>query len=137
MTRCGNSTSEGIRVWHTRHRQCPQCNTTCSAINRFIEVPKLIAIEMPGLVNTRYAVSKTIKTLHGNNTWSTLSLRGVIYLGGSHFVSRIITNNQEVWYNDGMQNSGRSRYECKLNEISVQDLEIAQNRKAVVAVYAR
>ena len=92
---------------------------------------------MPGPGGNNYAVSKTVKTLHGNNTWSTLSLRGIIYLGGLHFVSRVITKNKEVWYNNGMQNSVMSLYECKLSEISTQDLEVACNRKAVVAVYAR
>ncbi len=58
---------------------------------------------------------------------------GMIYPGESHFVSRVITKYKEVWYNDGMQNSTMSMYECKLSDISTQDLETAYNRKAVVA----
>ena len=61
------------------------------------------------------------------------------YINNSHFVSRIITANQEVWFNDGMVNGGQSKYEDKLANISIQTLSQAPvtGGQAIAAIYSR
>jgi hypothetical protein len=34
---------------------------------------------------------------------SSLPIRGAIYYTGNHFVSRIISPTEEVWYHDGIE----------------------------------
>ena len=45
-------------------------------------------------------------------------LQGIVYYGGSHFVSRIIDSDSYVWYNDGMQTGRLYVKEKSLREFS-------------------
>ncbi|KAJ7599786.1 hypothetical protein C8J56DRAFT_879568 [Mycena floridula] len=59
-----------------------------------------------------YHAAKSIKVLYGNNNTAMMALHGITYfVNGNHFSSRVITKDNEVWYNDGMVNGGQSRFE--------------------------
>ena len=51
---------------------------------------------------TRVSISKTICIKGSNAKFMVLPLRGIIYSGGFHFTSCIITPGKEVWYIDGI-----------------------------------
>ena len=85
--------------------------------------------------------TKTIKVLIGDGRQQVqMSLRGIIYyVNGNHFVSRIVTANRDVWFNDGMANNAISRYEDKLTNMSLQTLSCAPDTggQAIAMVYTR
>ena len=53
----------------------------------------------------------------------------------NHFVCRVVTSNNEVWFNDGMINNGVSSYEDQLSNMSVQALSKYEHGGAIAMVY--
>jgi len=55
-----------------------------------------------GVDDCRVSISRTIRVKGSNGKFTVLQLRGIIYSGGFHFTSQIITPGKEVWYHDGI-----------------------------------
>ncbi|KAJ7581734.1 hypothetical protein C8J56DRAFT_895316 [Mycena floridula] len=51
--------------------------------------------------------------------------------------ARVITKDNEVWYNDSMVNGGQSRLEGKLSEFNLEDLSSCEGGRASLAVQPR
>ena len=54
------------------------------------------------LNTTRVSISKIIHIKGSNGKFTVLQLGGIIYSGGFHFTSHIMTPGKEVWYHDGI-----------------------------------
>ena len=84
-------------------RCTPQCCTTCGGQmdlhNSFVKAPKIISV----IFNTscKITIDKTIKIMnqHGRNT--ILNLRWLVYFENFHFVCRVVSIDERIWYNDG------------------------------------
>ncbi|KAJ7709291.1 hypothetical protein B0H16DRAFT_1344619 [Mycena metata] len=68
----------------------------------------------------------------------TLSLRGIVYAGGAHFVCRFISARGRVWYHDGIETGGECVDEGLLKDFpDARWLMKSGDRQAVLLVYAR
>jgi hypothetical protein len=38
-------------------------------------------------------------------------LRGIVYFGGGHYVTRVISSDNHVWYHDGIETGRNMRYD--------------------------
>ena len=65
-----------------------------------------------------------------------LHLRGIVYLGGRHFTSRVIDPDGTVWYHDG-QMGYACQMEGHLEQMNSPSLKECKGRKLVLAVYAQ
>jgi len=70
-----------------------------------------------------------------DNKSKVLYLRGIIYFGGFHFTSCIISLDQMVWYYDGMTSGARPIQEGFLDQI--ENLNVSNERDATVLIYAQ
>ncbi|KAI0743700.1 hypothetical protein C8Q80DRAFT_1107202 [Daedaleopsis nitida] len=64
-------------------------------------------------------------------------LCGIIYFAPSHFVSRVIDKNGEVWYNDGITTKETFIYCGNIITISSDFLYSADTYKASILIYTR
>ena len=129
------------------HRQtsqrvrCCRCNVLSAAIEHYNAAPCMIFVEYPAGQSRSYAITRSIKTLIGNDQRCNLLLRGVVYwiqgIHENHFVCRIITKEREVWFNDGISTGRNSRYEGKLNDFPANYLSMYQGSTASCMIYAR
>jgi hypothetical protein len=79
-----------------------------------------------------------IKTSHKikfqDNT--VLKLRGIVYHGDSHFTSRIISPEGNIWFHDGMTTGGTCETDGHLETTKDKQLRNCQSKKLVLVVYA-
>jgi hypothetical protein len=61
-------------------------------------------------------------------------LRGIIYHGGYHFTARVVINQEDVWYHDGMTTARECRYEGKLCDLP--NIRDVAGRKLSTVVYS-
>ncbi|KAL6297822.1 hypothetical protein BKA93DRAFT_712740, partial [Sparassis latifolia] len=59
-------------------------------------------------------------------------LCGMIYFGGFHFTSRIVTADKQVWYNDGISTGTYSKFECSSNILAE-----VENRRCSIVIYCK
>ena len=63
-------------------------------------------------------------------------LCGLIYYGKSHFTVRVVTERQEIWFNDSWVDGENYHYENKLENMQPGDLAIATDgRSLILAIY--
>ncbi|KAA1478878.1 hypothetical protein DENSPDRAFT_788521 [Dentipellis sp. KUC8613] len=60
-------------------------------------------------------------------------LKGIIYLGGNHFTSRIVGSQGEVWYHDGIATKEKCLHEGKLN--TIEDIHHVRDRTSCMTIY--
>ena len=65
------------------------------------------------------------------------TLRGMIYHGMNHFTARIISDDSNVWYYDGMQSNGKCIKEGLFTSLSQTALRKIQDRKIIIVLYAK
>ncbi|KAJ7288832.1 hypothetical protein C8J57DRAFT_1047192, partial [Mycena rebaudengoi] len=67
-----------------------------------------------------------------------LSLRGVIYHGGNHYVAWIFSKAGDIWFHDGISTGRNTVYEGNIHSsvFPAAALNRLGERKAVVAIYA-
>ena len=66
-----------------------------------------------------------------------LDLRGIVYHGGYHFTSRIVTSDQQIWYHDGINTGKICLRDGLLKSQSKDRLRVCRGRDLVLAVYAQ
>ena len=65
-----------------------------------------------------------------------LQLKGMVYHGGFHFTSRIISSDGAVWFNDGMTTGRQCEKDEHLETMSGRKLMKCGGKKLVLAIYA-
>ena len=65
-------------------------------------------------------ISKTLKFVQDSET-VVLDIRGLIYHGDFHFTSRIIGNDSNVWYHDGMMTGSTCEIEGDFDSFSTKN----------------
>jgi len=110
---------------------CAKCGQQMNSTCNFVSPPKIIAISVD--YNNRIKIDKQIHLKAENDRNTVLHLRGLIYFGEFHFVSRIITLDGKVWFHDGMTTGSSCIYEGTLRKLSNNQLW-AKNKKTLTAV---
>ena len=86
---------------------------------------------------------KNIKTSHklrlmtDEGQIQDINLRGIVYHGGYHFTSRIVSSKQQIWYHDGINTGKLSLKDGILGSQSNDKLKVCRGRDFVLAVYAQ
>ncbi|KDR66409.1 hypothetical protein GALMADRAFT_1359834, partial [Galerina marginata CBS 339.88] len=74
--------------------------------------------------------------LQTNDGLSTLTLCGIIYGGGAHFVSRIIDRSGTVWFHDGISTGSRCRKEQTVDLLSdLEWLSYYEDKRLLYCIY--
>jgi hypothetical protein len=140
-------TTSSTSVWLQNHlkrlvQNCPQCSihgldrpiSRMTSTTTIRSMPPVLFLEIPIL--SEYSVDPKL-TLGSEHEPINMILRGVIYHGSNHFVSRIISGTGDVWFHDGIATGRHCIYE---GNISNPDLLSGFSRhggkKAVAALYA-
>ncbi|KAJ7263924.1 hypothetical protein C8J57DRAFT_1070258 [Mycena rebaudengoi] len=63
-------------------------------------------------------------------------LRGIIYHGDEHFMSRMFTTDGDIWFHSGITTRSSTRFEGNLKNISLASLHTYRGKDATLAVYA-
>ena len=117
----------------TASRQfCPQCLHSLSNVITYNHLPDLLIFAVGG---SNIEMSKYIK-ISTNGRRKKIYLKGIVYYGGFHFVSRIVGEDGTVWFHDG-QMGRECIYEKLLEEFSNTDLKFCNGSTASVVIYAQ
>lgn len=65
------------------------------------------------------------------------TLRGIIYFGGYHFTSRIMTSDGQIWFHDGILTGDRSQAIGKTSDFTNSELLECNGKDAIIALYAQ
>jgi hypothetical protein len=65
------------------------------------------------------------------------NLKGIVYLGGFHFTSRIVTSDNTVWFHDGITTANICIKEDILKNFNHSDLTLCKERQAELVVYTK
>ncbi|KAJ7248935.1 hypothetical protein C8J57DRAFT_1189368 [Mycena rebaudengoi] len=63
-------------------------------------------------------------------------LRGIIYHGDKHFISRMFTSDGDIWFHDGITTRSSTRFEGNLKNVDLASLHAYRGKDAMLAVYA-
>ena len=64
----------------------------------FVKAPKKISVILDA--RCKITIDKTIKIMNQNGRNTILYLRELVYYGGFHFVGRVVTMDERIWYID-------------------------------------
>jgi hypothetical protein len=117
----------------TTHRRCPDCNNKMKQVIFYNDTPHIIVLEYP-LKNVE--TSHQLKFVTEDDSIKILKLRSIIYHGGYHFTSHIISANQHVWYHDGITTGSLCTRDGILVNIS-DTIKKCRNKDLVLAIYAQ
>jgi hypothetical protein len=136
------SINEWLQCWLEEPSIC-NCGSSMTTYRTYDQPPSLLVFS---LNTTRVSISKTIRSKGSNGKFTVLPLRGIIYSGGFHFTSRIITPGKEVWYHDGMVTRRNCVKKGHLTDFTEDSLKtcVEKNssgesveRQAVVVIYSK
>jgi Helitron helicase-like domain at N-terminus/PIF1-like helicase len=120
------------RIHRTRH--CPQCGEQLIRIRSYVNIPNILVFEHVNEYDLD--VQRCIQlTVAGQRT--DMFLRGLVYFGGYHFTSRVISLEGDVWYNDGMITGRRCIREGKFDTITNENMRNYRGRRLKYSIYAR
>ena len=118
-------------VHHTR-MSCPECLTPLQRLTYYQQTPRILLLSAGG---PSISVNKSIK-IRTSNQSRIFKLKGIVYHGGFHFTSRIIIDNNAVWYHDG-QLGPNCRFESELSDFSETDLNSCGGRQISLIIYTQ
>ena len=117
----------------TSTRRCPQCTLPMTKQRRLHTAPAFIVFEVVAEVAVTHASRVTILPSMStviNDKVHQWNLIGIVYSGHSHFTSRYIDGNGEIWFHDGVS----SGHTC-IREVHGVDLSKAMGRGAHLILY--
>jgi hypothetical protein len=113
-------------------RLAAKCRTCGHALLRtytYQMKPPLIALDISSANQVHPDLVVHIKV---NDEVCQYHLRGILYFGGGHYVTRFISSTQRVWYHDGIETGRNMVSEGLLQEC---ELQICKTRSPVVFIY--
>ena len=113
---------------------CNSCQTQCKLVRRYNNSPPIMLFN---LQSGTIKVSKKVTLKLSNETISSLSLRGIIYLEDRHFIIRFIDSQKQVWFHDGITTGEKCEKSCTLAYLSEAELKKLKNTTAVMAIYTK
>lgn len=129
-----NLNGQSIQSWmanpqDSSYPPCTICHTPRTRHLRLLYSVPFLVFEFSN-ENTSLSANLIITVLGDQRHYT---LKGIIYYGNEHFTSRIISNDNMVWYHDGMTTGPHMVPQGPLSTIS--NLMTCRNRHASVAIY--
>jgi len=97
----------------------------------YIDLPKIIAFELRDRSTVLDAVV-SVRQLTGTDL--NYRLAGIVYFGNMHFVVRIIRQNGQIWFHDGITTHCNLIYEESIGSGQI-DLSSAHSKDAHTGIY--
>ena len=134
-----NSTKNSTNTWvnglsQITYRRCPDCNHSMKQVIFYNEIPNIVILEYP-MKNIQ--TSHTLDLITEKGEIKILNLRGIVYHGGYHFTSRIVSSEKKIWYHDGINTGKVCLKDGLLGNTSEDRLRVCRGRDLVLAVYAQ
>jgi hypothetical protein len=113
---------------------CPMCLSHMRACVFYTEFPLMLLFD-----HSAYIVkpSKEIKFNCEDNQTIKYRLIGLLYFGGFHFTSRIISSEGDVWYHDGIQTGNNFKSQGHRKFMNDEDWQACEGRKLVMSIYTK
>jgi hypothetical protein len=130
------STNATLKLLQNQIHKCLKCGTPSPLQTVFLEIPHIMSIIPIAKDCKQQKPTKQLNVLLQKNKEQILALRGIIYWQDeNHFVSRIVTPDSMVWFNDGMSTARNCSYEGQLTQIN--NLTEWNGHQAVAYIYAK
>jgi hypothetical protein len=122
------------RHGHDLEERCGVCLSNMRAHVFYTEFPLMLLVD-----HSAYIVkpSKMIKFYREDNETVKYRLVGLLYFGGFHFTSRIISPDGDVWYHDGMQTGNNFKSQGHRKFMNDEDWQACEGRKLVMSIYTK
>src|SRR6266540_3266875 len=114
-------------------RRCRVCNEPYTRITVYNDLPQVIAFE---LRDKSTLLDSTIQVKQLTGTQLTYRLAGVVYFGDMHFVTRIVRQDGQIWFHDGITTQRNLIYEGSIASGHI-DLTSAHSKGAHAGIYCR
>ena len=108
------------------------CNLPLYLKYTFEKIPDFLVFDFEGLNDLE--ISKSF-LLSKDGIQYLFKLKGVIYFSQNHFTSRVITQNGQIWFHDGITLQHSMRYEGLLNMELCPNIFYSNDGNAVLAIY--
>ena len=112
-------------------RSCRQCSKDVFIINEYVSAPPLLAIEVSGHeIQLDNQISIKVE-----NVQYTYTLVGIVYYGDDHFTARIILEDGQVWFHDGITTGCNTIYDGSL-ALNCPELHTCRGKHASLVLYS-
>lgn len=128
-----SSTSQVLQAVMNQ-KQHPTCNQCNRSTDYGLQTPRLIVFHIP---KHKGILDKKIRLKGMNECNTVLHLRGIVYHGNFHFVSRIVTNDKKIWFHDGILTGSNAVAEANITNISDDYLTHCKGKIIALAIYAQ
>lgn len=128
------TTSKWIKAIRTYRAdtECVGCHrVTMIKELEFDRMPNFIVVSVGDNLNLRWEHKISVEE-------SDYQLCGLVYWGSHHFTCRVITNDGNVWYHDGIRTGQVCEFQGNIQTMSYTQLAKAANsRKCILGIYSR
>ena len=114
-------------------RRCRVCNNSYTQFVDYIDLPKIIAFELRDKTTVLDAIV-SVRQLTGTDL--DYRLAGIVYFGDAHFVARIIRQDGQIWFHDGITTRRNLIYEGSIGSGQI-DLSSVHSKDAHTGIYCR
>ena len=112
-------------------RSCSNCMGELFIYHEFMSAQPLLALEFAGhQIKIDNQISIKIE-----NREHIYSLVGIIYYGDDHFTARIISEDQQIWFHDGITTRQTTQYDGSLT-LNCPELYTCRGKRASLALYS-
>jgi hypothetical protein len=102
----------------------------------FSAIPPMLALDFEGLETSISPVINVYDNC-GRCSSHSLHLKGITYYADGHYTSRIIYNQDQVWFHDGILTGQSMLYDGAITTFNNIQLSICRGKKAIAAVYMK
>ena len=113
-------------------RSCSSCAEELFIYNEFVSAQPLLALEFSG---HRLKIDNQISIRIENTREHIYNLVGIIYYGDDHFTARIILEDEQIWFHDGITTRQTMQYDGSLT-LNCPELYTCRGKRASLALYA-
>ena len=111
------------------------CLDCSQPLRKLISYDSLLPLLIFEINSNNSTLNKTIG-FEEDDGMKVLQLKGMVYHGGFHFTSHIISSDGAVWFNDDMTIGRQCEKDGDLETMSSKKLMKCRGKKLVLAIYA-
>jgi len=112
-------------------RNCRRCSENMFIYHEWVSAKPLLVLEFAG--HEIQIDKNTIVKI--NNVEYSYSLSGIIYYGSDHFTSRIILEDGQIWFHDGITTGQTTIYDGSI-VLNCPELYTCRGKRASIALYS-
>ena len=113
-------------------RSCSSCTEVLFIYHEYMSAQPLLALEFAG---HRLKIDNQISIMIENTTEHIYNLVGIIYYGDDHFTARIISEDEQIWFHDGITTKHTTQYDGSLT-LNCPELYTCRGKRASLALYS-